>query len=61
MSIFTIVAASGSDAGHGLPGFKVGSRLAPQYVEVSKGVRLGVLSEIDALLLVSPYTTRGWT
>lgn len=61
MSVFTIVAASGSDASYGLPGFKFGSRLAPPCLEVAPGVRLGVLIEVDALIKVSCYATRGWT
>lgn len=61
MSVFTIVAASGSDAGCGLPGIRFGSRLATQYVEVSQGVRLGVLSEADTMIEASCYATRGWT
>lgn len=61
MSVFTIVAASGSDASHGLPGVVFGSRLAPPCVEVAPGVRLGILYEIDTLIGASCYNTRAWT
>lgn len=61
MSVFTIVAGSGSDAGYGLPGFRSGSRVAPPCIEVAPGVRLGVLSEAETLIRASCYATRGWT
>lgn len=60
-AVFTIVAACGSDAGYGLPGLHSGTRLPPPYMEVAPGVRLGVVSEVDALVEASCYSTRGWT
>lgn len=61
MSVFTIVAASGFGAGHGLPGYRVGSRLPPPCIEVAPGVRLGVLTELEILIQASCYVLRGWT
>lgn len=61
MSVFTVVAACGSDARSGLPGLRSGSRLVPAYMEVLPGVRVGVVSELDHLLERSCYSTRGWT
>jgi hypothetical protein len=59
---FTIVAASGHNANAGLPGLVAGSRIpVDTTVEVKPGVRLGVCTELDALLGQSVYNSRGWT
>jgi len=61
-SLFTILAASGPDASHGLPGVRSNSRKARQSTcQVSPGIRLIVVREMESLLKPTVYNRRAWT
>jgi len=61
-SLFTIVAANGHDADAGLVGLLEGSRPGSRpCVEVLRGVRLGVSSDLEIMLQGSAYSQRAWT
>ncbi|KAL2802428.1 heterokaryon incompatibility protein-domain-containing protein [Aspergillus granulosus] len=58
----TIIAASGCDANAGLPGVRPDSRSINQCVEeISPGVRMVVLRDVEMDLRKSTYRTRAWT
>lgn len=61
-SLFTLIAASGDDANQGLPGVRANSRTVQQMVcEVSPGVRVIVVQEMEALIKQTKYNLRAWT
>lgn len=58
---FTIVAAAGNGASHGLPGVRSTPRaLQPKYYLDSGSLLLSVLRDPRREILDSPYWTRGW-
>ncbi|RAK95909.1 HET-domain-containing protein [Aspergillus ibericus CBS 121593] len=60
-ALLTIIALSGEDANHGLPGVFPGSR-PPQMIQRVKGVHLmPALPDLQYALEASLHTTRGWT
>jgi hypothetical protein len=62
MAIFTIIAASGTDAHSGLQGVIPRSRPVSRFVrEVVPGLRMTTTASVDTPLRVSLYSTRAWT
>ncbi|KAL2670211.1 hypothetical protein Neosp_014678 [[Neocosmospora] mangrovei] len=58
----TIVASCGYNANFRLPGVQEGTRKAcTNTVEVTPGTKLGVITELDELLIGTIYETRAWT
>ena len=60
-STLNIIAASGFDAGSGLPGVRFGSRLPAQIQETVHGYTFISYRSVSSFLERSRYTTRGWT
>lgn len=61
-SLFTIIAASGTDANSGLPGVQTGSRSTSQVTcEVAPGLRLLLTQKMEALMKSTVYNARAWT
>ncbi|TGJ86974.1 hypothetical protein E0Z10_g1839 [Xylaria hypoxylon] len=61
-SKLTIVAASGRDAGEGLPGVNPGTRFAEERIaEVIPGLRLAVYTHGDFRIEPTVYNSRAWT
>ncbi|KAF1851243.1 HET-domain-containing protein [Cucurbitaria berberidis CBS 394.84] len=59
---FTVVAAAGSGASHGLPGVRSTPRIPqPKYYLDSGNLLLSTLPDPRRDILESPYWTRGWT
>ncbi|UPL03003.1 hypothetical protein LCI18_013937 [Fusarium solani-melongenae] len=61
-ALFTIIAADGSDARHGLPGISSDTRPTVQKIcEVVSGICLAVSQNVRELLKATSYQTRAWT
>ena len=61
-ALFTIVAASGSDASAGLPGVRAFSRHSTQHIECVQGMVLAnELLPLEDIMTQSYWNTRGWT
>lgn len=61
-SLFTLVAATGVDADHGIPGVRDNSRHAQQLVcDVAEDIQLMAVPDGEALLEATKYNQRGWT
>jgi hypothetical protein len=60
-STLNIIAASGFDAGAGLPGVRFGSRTPTQPQELIEGTTFVARRSVMDHLAASRYTTRGWT
>ena len=61
-ALFTIVAASGSDASAGLPGVRAFSRRSTQQTECVQGILLAnELLPLEDIVRQSYWNTRGWT
>lgn len=61
-SALTLIAASGTDANHGLPGVRNESRKVMQTTcEVLPGIKLALFYEMETLLSMTKYNTRAWT
>jgi hypothetical protein len=59
---FTIVAAAGSGASHGLPGMRSAPRTPqPEYFLDSGSILVSTMRDPRLDILGSPYWTRGWT
>ncbi|KAH7079247.1 heterokaryon incompatibility protein-domain-containing protein [Paraphoma chrysanthemicola] len=61
-SYFSIIAASGDNAGSGLPGVGQGSRRRPQRrFEGGSSRDFILVDDVEVQLKTSPWVTRGWT
>jgi len=59
-AVLTIAAAAGSDADHGLPGIRPGSRANPRRM-IRIADKLSLISTVRDEVLGSKWTHRGWT
>ena len=61
-ALFTIIAASGSNASAGLPGVRAFSRNSVQHIEHVQGMVLAnELSSVEDIIPQSYWSSRGWT
>lgn len=61
-SLFTLIAASGTNSNSGLPGVRDGSRSPMQITcDLGSGLRLLLVHPIDQLLAKTKYNKRAWT
>lgn len=61
-AVATIIASSGENAAHGLPGVRENTRVLEKSVEIlGTGLHVTIRRDLDTIVDNSTYNARGWT